>query len=98
MRILIDTHTFIWFVLNQPQLSNRVRNLINDCIVHISSFPGSAWECSFGGSASTHREHHCGSNRCSFSFPPLAMEREKIGGRASKPSFPGRAWEREEMS
>ncbi len=30
MRILIDTHTFIWFVLNQPQLSNRVRNLISE--------------------------------------------------------------------
>jgi PIN domain nuclease of toxin-antitoxin system len=30
MRVLLDTHTLIWFVLDSPQLSVRVKRLIED--------------------------------------------------------------------
>ncbi|MBD2776266.1 type II toxin-antitoxin system VapC family toxin [Iningainema tapete] len=30
MRLLLDTHTFIWFVINSPRLSVVVRGLIED--------------------------------------------------------------------
>jgi PIN domain nuclease of toxin-antitoxin system len=30
MRLLLDTHTFIWFVTNSPKLSVIVRSLIED--------------------------------------------------------------------
>ena len=30
MRLLLDTHSFIWFFMGNPKLSNLVRNLIED--------------------------------------------------------------------
>lgn len=30
MRILLDTHTFLWFIEGSPNLSNVARNLIED--------------------------------------------------------------------
>ena len=30
MRLLLDTHAFLWFVLNDPLLSSNARNLIAD--------------------------------------------------------------------
>lgn len=30
MRFLLDTHTFIWFVIDNPKLSPRVKKLIED--------------------------------------------------------------------
>jgi PIN domain nuclease of toxin-antitoxin system len=30
MRVLLDTHAFLWFVVNDPQLSAGARSLIND--------------------------------------------------------------------
>jgi PIN domain nuclease of toxin-antitoxin system len=30
MRLLLDTHTFIWFVIDSPQLSLVAKNLIED--------------------------------------------------------------------
>ncbi|MFH7030434.1 MAG: type II toxin-antitoxin system VapC family toxin [Heteroscytonema crispum UTEX LB 1556] len=30
MRLLLDTHTFIWFVIDSPRLSVMVRGLIED--------------------------------------------------------------------
>jgi len=30
MRLLLDTHTFLWFVLDDPQLSKLVADLIED--------------------------------------------------------------------
>ncbi|MFE1748830.1 hypothetical protein [Coleofasciculus sp. H7-2] len=30
MRQLLDTHTFIWYVIDSPKLSTRVRSLIDD--------------------------------------------------------------------
>lgn len=30
MRLLLDTHTFIWFVLDSPKLSLRLRKLIEN--------------------------------------------------------------------
>lgn len=30
MRLLLDTHTFIWFFMGNPKLSNQIRALIED--------------------------------------------------------------------
>ena len=44
MRFLLDTHAFLWFVLNDPQLSRKalelIRNPKNDLLIS----PASYWE------------------------------------------------------
>ena len=44
MRLLLDTHTFLWFVLNDPQLSAGAQSLINDPANDILISPASYWE------------------------------------------------------
>jgi PIN domain nuclease of toxin-antitoxin system len=44
MRLLLDTHTFLWFVLNDSSLSATARTLVedpaNDCLIS----PATYWE------------------------------------------------------
>ena len=44
MNLLLDTHSFLWFILNDAKLSDPARHAIQDRanIVHIS--PASYWE------------------------------------------------------
>lgn len=44
MRLLLDTHTFLWFVLNDPQLSAAATALIADPANRIEISPASYWE------------------------------------------------------
>lgn len=44
MRLLLDTHTFLWFVLNDPQLSAAAKALIEDPANDILVSPASYWE------------------------------------------------------
>ncbi len=44
MRLLLDTHTFLWFILDDPQLSSTARNLIEDPANEIEVSPASYWE------------------------------------------------------
>ncbi len=44
MRLLLDTHTFLWFVLNDPQLSAAAQSLINDPANDVLVSPASYWE------------------------------------------------------
>jgi PIN domain nuclease of toxin-antitoxin system len=44
MRLLLDAHTFLWFVLNDPQLSGTAQSLINDPANDILISPASYWE------------------------------------------------------
>jgi PIN domain nuclease of toxin-antitoxin system len=44
MRLLLDTHTFLWFVLDDPQLSSTARNLIEDPANEVDVSPASYWE------------------------------------------------------
>src|SRR5258707_987577 len=44
MRLLLDTHTFLWFVLNDPQLSVPARARIEDPANDILISPASYWE------------------------------------------------------
>jgi PIN domain nuclease of toxin-antitoxin system len=44
MRLLLDTHTFLWFVLNDPQLSATAEGLIADPANEILISPASYWE------------------------------------------------------
>ena len=44
MKFLLDTHTFIWFVLNQPELSSVARDLIINPNHDILLSPATHWE------------------------------------------------------
>lgn len=44
MRLLLDTHTFLWFLLNDPQLGTRARDLIVDPDNDIEVSPATYWE------------------------------------------------------
>jgi len=44
MRLLLDTHAFLWFVSDDPQLSNRARTLIEDAANERLLSAASHWE------------------------------------------------------
>jgi PIN domain nuclease of toxin-antitoxin system len=44
MKLLLDTHAFLWFVLNDPSLSPIARDLIIDPLNEIFLSPATHWE------------------------------------------------------
>jgi PIN domain nuclease of toxin-antitoxin system len=44
MRVLLDTHTFLWWVTDDPQLSETVRAIITDANNLVFLSVASAWE------------------------------------------------------
>lgn len=44
MRLLLDTHAFLWWVADDPQLSSRARELIGDGSNEVLFSVASAWE------------------------------------------------------
>ncbi len=46
MKALLDTHTFLWWNLDDPQLSTTARNLISDGRNEIFFSAASGWEIS----------------------------------------------------
>jgi PIN domain nuclease of toxin-antitoxin system len=44
VRVLLDTHTFLWYVLNDTQLSTAARKLIDDPANDVLVSPASYWE------------------------------------------------------
>lgn len=44
MRLLLDTHAFLWFILDDPRLSAKADALIADPNNHIEISPASYWE------------------------------------------------------
>ncbi|HBI42102.1 MAG TPA: PIN domain nuclease [Planctomycetales bacterium] len=44
MRLLLDTHTLLWFALNDPQLSRTAASLIMDSANEKLVSPASYWE------------------------------------------------------
>ena len=44
MRLLLDTHAFLWFVINDPSLTATARALIADPTNEIFVSPASYWE------------------------------------------------------
>jgi PIN domain nuclease of toxin-antitoxin system len=44
VRVLLDTHTFLWWNLDAPQLSDRVREIIGDGRNEIFFSAASGWE------------------------------------------------------
>jgi PIN domain nuclease of toxin-antitoxin system len=44
VRLLLDTHAFLWFLLNDPQLSAAARALISDPNNEVEVSPASLWE------------------------------------------------------
>ena len=44
MKALLDTHAFLWFVLDDPKLGAAARQVIEDGTNQICISPGSMWE------------------------------------------------------
>lgn len=44
MRLLLDTHSFLWFILDDPKLSSAARRHIEDPGNYIELSPASYWE------------------------------------------------------
>ena len=44
MKLLLDTHTFIWFVFNAPDLPLRTRELLEDQATELYFSHASVWE------------------------------------------------------
>ena len=44
MRVLLDTHTFLWFLLEDPQLSTTASDVIIDPTNDIEISPATYWE------------------------------------------------------
>jgi PIN domain nuclease of toxin-antitoxin system len=44
VRLLLDTHSFLWFVLDDPQLSNTAKAAIEDPANESELSPASYWE------------------------------------------------------
>jgi PIN domain nuclease of toxin-antitoxin system len=44
MRLLLDTHAFLWFILNDAQLNTTARTLISDPSNQVEISPASYWE------------------------------------------------------
>ncbi len=44
MRLLLDTHSFLWFILDDPQLSAAAKVLIEDPTNDVEVSPASYWE------------------------------------------------------
>ncbi|MBY0513488.1 MAG: type II toxin-antitoxin system VapC family toxin [Gemmataceae bacterium] len=44
MRALLDTHAFLWFVLDDPQLSGAAKALVEDPANDVEVSPASYWE------------------------------------------------------
>ncbi len=46
MKLLLDTHTFLWFVNDNPKLSNHLKDLIEDTSTLSYMSIASLWEMS----------------------------------------------------
>ena len=44
MRLLLDTHAFLWFILDDPHLSAKADALISDLNNEVEVSPASWWE------------------------------------------------------
>ena len=44
MRALLDTHTFLWWITDSPELSQSARNAIGDSTNELSLSAASGWE------------------------------------------------------
>jgi PIN domain nuclease of toxin-antitoxin system len=44
MRVLLDTHAFLWFILDDPQLSAAAKAVIEDPANDVEVSPASYWE------------------------------------------------------
>lgn len=44
MRVLLDTHAFLWFILDDPRLSTSARIVIEDPANDVEISPASYWE------------------------------------------------------
>lgn len=66
MRVLFDTHAFLWFIGGSPNLSSHARQLIEDVRNERLISIASLWEMSIKASIGTaHRAKFGGKHACS---------------------------------
>lgn len=44
MKVLLDTHTLVWFAFDDPKLSGNAKTIISDLSNHILISPATYWE------------------------------------------------------
>lgn len=44
MRALLDTHTFLWWIIDNPQISSRVRDIMSNSSNELFLSAASCWE------------------------------------------------------
>ncbi len=44
MKVLLDTHTFLWWIIDSPKLSSRIRKIISDGNNDLFLSAASGWE------------------------------------------------------
>jgi PIN domain nuclease of toxin-antitoxin system len=57
LRILLDTHTFLWFVLDDPRLSSQARLVVEEPSGEVLISPASYWEIAIKISVGKYRLH-----------------------------------------
>lgn len=70
MRALLDTHTFLWWITDDPQLSPRVREIISDGANELFLSAASGWEMAIKAKLG---RLHLPDNLESFIFEQLAI-------------------------
>lgn len=57
MAYLLDTHTFLWWITDDPRLSKSVREIIRAPENEVFFSAGSAWEIAIKAQLGRSREH-----------------------------------------
>jgi PIN domain nuclease of toxin-antitoxin system len=75
MRLLLDTHTLLWFALNDPLLSRTALSLILDPANESLVSPASYWEIAIKIRGGRGVSSFCGERQASVDCPihPLAI-------------------------
>ena len=99
MRVLLDAHVFIWWVLDQPALSDRCREILVDGSNDVVLSAASAYELAYKAHAGRLSlpeppEPYIRSRLVANAFTPLAIERSHALRAAALPPIHGDLFDR----
>ena len=79
MRVLLDTHAFLWFVTDDPQLSSAARAVIVDPVSEVLVSPASYWEIAIKVRGSSFH-NRVATSRVGKLVPPVSSSSRRPGG------------------
>ena len=74
MRVLLDTHVFLWWNEDSPKLSKRALRILADPANSLVLSVASAWEIAIKTQAGKLRADHCLPFQCTATEPLLVLE------------------------